>query len=621
MNIDVTKMLFDFVQHAYQETETRRALELPQWINGLKSDRAAAKLAHVCLQASVVSVLNRAPGTPRHLLLDQGVTATDFASSCAALRALAGNDPAHDPLHAAFTQLQEYLRYTGGLTTVEQLTHVASAVDPLHRLATEASGRNAAAVTPSDVVRFMVAVSGSQGCDAYALDGLGLLYGAANAGAVQLAGDELRTGLDFQLPPPLQDVFDDATRWFQPAAFANRAYIELENMLHHSPATSDALLVNAVRWDLPFYPLTDKQDEDLDEAAGMLNSCLCAGYHRVVVLVSNHYLTAGRGRARKILEHCLHHGLRRVIQLPMGVVGLRSQAHSVLVFDHSPNTEAVEFVDLSDAPCTQSPPKGLGWPRRARQLLIDGLDQVLSRQRVPVQALLDRGQLNGKARNIVSFEVGQFSQQDPLKPLRGTYEFMRLHEFMNVFRSHHIIETGEESRIEYFEVGANDINEQGWIRLAKRNDRPASSLERRTAQILRDKDLILCFRGSPDSYAKVGLYRLSQDLPAVPNQSFVILRRKSDAPSHAPTPIQVLWWLKSSYAQQYLRQKAISPDVMRVAPRDIAALEIPWGPSDLMERESTKIAQANEAARTIQTLQAQISNLHHQAWNGKRIVE
>lgn len=621
MPVDTTKTLFDFVQHAYAKTDQRRALATPHWIENLKSDRTAAKTAHICLQASVISMLCRAQNSPRYLELGAGMTAADFANNCAALRSLAGYDTAHDPLFAVFTQLQEYLRYTGGLPAVQHLPHTASDLDPLHHFATEASGRNAAAVTPSEVTRFMTAVAGAKLCDAYAMDGLGLLYGVADDVTVHLVGDELRTGVDFQLPPPLQDALATHAGWFQLATFANRAYVDLENLVHYNNGVADVLLINAARLDLPFFPRVSNEEEDLKESAGSLNHCLQAGYRRVVVLVSNHFMTAGRGRARKILEHCLHHGLRQVIQLPMGVVGLRSQAHSILVFDRGPNTEELEFIDLSAERNTLSPPKGLGWPRRARQLGPVNPDQEIARQKVKVQTLLDGGQQNSKTRKIISFEAGQFSKQDPLKQLRDTFDFMRIHEFMEVFRSHHIVETGEDDRAQYFEIGANDISEEGWIKLGKRNDCPKSSLERRKAQILQNEDLILCFRGSPESYGKVGMFRLNQGNTAIPNQSFVILRRKSEAPSHAPTANQVLWWLKSKYAQKYLKQKAISPDVMRIAPRDIAVLEVPWGPSELMEREAAKIAQAEDASRTIQNLQTQIAHLQSLAWNGKAEFE
>jgi hypothetical protein len=620
MKIDLAKKVFDYVEQAYTETRERKEQPLPEWINGLKSDRMAAKVAHLCLQASVVSMLNRSTDMPRHIPLQQGMTAAEFADTSAGLRELSKRDNEPDPLVPVFSDLAQYLRYTGGVSNTREFAYQTWDTDPLHALATEACARSAAAVTPIDVVSYMTKLADQPHCDAYAKDGLGLLYGAPSGIVVDMVGDELREKTRIEIPITLKDSFNESIQWFKPAEFANRAFIELEKLLHSKKGSALALLVNAARIDLPFYPTHTSEDEDMGESAGVLNHCLTAGYHRVVVLVSNHYLTAGRGRAQKILTHCLQHGLRQVIQLPMGVIGLRSQAHSILLFEDTPNTAALEFVDLSDDQYTRGATKGFGCPRRARELSFSGLNHLAGpRYSAQVQALQNQGGTKKGLRKIVSFEVGQFSKQDPFMPLRGTYEFMRLQDFMDVFRSHHIEETGEKERAQYFEIGANDISEEGWIKLGKKNDRPLQSLDRRKAQKLQENDLILCFRGSPDSYAKVGVFNLKVDATAVPNQSFVIIRRKADAPSNAPTAHHVFWWLRSIYAQQYLRLKAISPDVMRIAPRDIASLEIPCGPTDLIDLETTKIERALEAVQSIHNLRSQVAMLYRNAWNASGI--
>jgi hypothetical protein len=616
MNTDSYKSLYDFCERAYVETPERRAFNVPEWIDGLKSDRLQARKTHLSLQAILVSILNRGGEVDRHLDLENsnGRAEVGFLDSCTNLRAIAAEEENADLLMPVMAQLAQYLRFTGGLEAVRQYAYMLPAVDPLHRLATEAAGRNAAGITPVDIVDFMIGLSGKSQVDAYALDGIGILYGGAPGKTVKLVGDEFKNSEVFKLPEVLATVFDESKVWFRPAEFTNRACIELENLFFGTGQRSDALLVNAARLDLPFYPTASEEDEELDASAGLLNKCLTAGYSKVVVLVSNHYLTAGRGRAKRILDHCLKFGLQQVIQLPMGVMGVRSQSHSILVFENSPNKASVEFIDLSDEKNTRTATKGFGLPRRAKELKIDAGEISGTGHSVEIAALLDRGLIKGKARKIVSFEVGQFVQDDPLLPLRGAYEFMRLQEFMEVFRSHHIVETGDAQRTQYYEIGANEITDEGWIKLGKLNDRPLESLQRRKAQILRKNDLILCFRGSPDSYGKVAIYQASTVPVAVPNQSFVILRHKPDAPVNAPSARLVLWWLKSGYAQEYLRQKAISPDVMRVAPRDVAALEVPCGPQALIDLESEKIDRAEEAAIKIQEMQTTIADLRQKAW-------
>jgi hypothetical protein len=639
MTADTSKELYKFCARAYRATTTREAFSYPDWMASLKRDVEAARVAHVCLQSAALLMMKN-PGIDGRcdgLTFGNGVLPAEFLATLVVVQKLNGAGP-FDALGPAFGDLAEYLRFEGGFDSLAHWTSGLGETSPLHALATEAAGRNAAAVTPVEVVKFMMQQAQVPQVHAYALDGLGLLYGVSGFKSAWAVGNEFRTGADYVCPAQLVRTLEDSRVWFNAAEFANRVFLDLEQIvrtpnqmpddlltkfmdlgqvgkrMHHTPS---ALLVNAARQELPFYPeARGEDDEDLSPDAGLLNPCLRAGYERVVVLVSNHYLTAGRGRAEKILRHCLQHGLLKVIQLPMGLLGLRSQAHSLLVFGNEPNHDQVEFVDLMDDELTVSPAKGFGQPRRARQLEFGSAVRPAQKNLVSVQTLLEKkqGQGRAKARKLLSFEVGQFSQVDALAAVRGRYEFMRLGVFMEVFRSHHIAETGEVERTHYCEIGANNISAEGWISLGKLKDCPVESLERRQAQVLKDEDLIVCFRGSPDSYGKVGIYRHQPGVQAMPNQSFVILRRKADAPENAPSPAVVMWWLRSQYGQSYLQQKAIAPDVMRVAPRDIDALEVPCGPAALLDEEIKRLMRAEIASQKINELRTEVASLLAQAW-------
>jgi hypothetical protein len=618
MTADTSKDLYEFCARAYRATTTRVAFSYPAWITSLKRDVDAARVAHVCLQSAALLMMKNpgVHGRCEGLNVENGVVPDDFLATLVVVRQLNGAGPA-EALGPALSGLAEYMRFEGGFDSLPNWTLERGETDPLHALATEAAGRNAAAVTPVEVVQFMMQQAQAPQVHAYALDGLGLLYGVSGFESAWAVGNEFRTGADYVCPAQLVRTLEDSRVWFDAPEFANRVFLDLEQTVRAPNSKPEALLVNAARQELPFYPeARGEDDEDLSPDAGLFNACLRAGYERVVVLVSNHYLTAGRGRAEKILRHCLQHGLLKVIQLPMGLLGLRSQAHSLLVFGRAPNHDQVEFVDLMDDELTVSPPKGFGQPRRARQLEFGSAVRPAQKNLVSVQTLLEKkqGQGRAKARKLLSFEVGQFSQVDALAAVRGRYEFMRLGAFMEVFRSHHIVETGEVQRTHYWEIGANNISAEGWISLGKQQDCPVESLKRRQAQVLKDEDLIVCFRGSPDSFGKVGIYRHQLGVQAMPNQSFVILRRKADAPENAPSPAVVMWWLKAQYGQSYLQQKAIAPDVMRVAPRDIDALEVPCGPAALLDEEIKRLKRAELASQKINELRTEVAALLEKAW-------
>lgn len=221
-----------------------------------------------------------------------------------------------------------------------------------------------------------------------------------------------------------------------------------------------------------------------------------------------------------------------------------------------------------------------------------------------------------KAKRLLSFEAGQFISRtvDPFEQIRDKYNFVKLQEFMDVFRAHHIEELGESNRVTYQEVGASGISELGWIDAGRERECGVLALDKRKAQVLRDKDIVLCFRGAPDSFGKVGIYRKKFGEVAIPNQSFVILRLKDTVVAGGPTPELVLSWLRSKFAQNYLRHKSISPDVVRVAPKDIAAMDIPIGPEALMDATLNDLEKIHGIVIEMQELRTKLLGLESALW-------
>jgi hypothetical protein len=616
MKKSIAKHYLELCEHAYKETEQRRAFEYPEWINSLKNDKTNAQESFVAMQSALLmlahkqgELLNDYPA----LGLCKEMPLADFFSYWVTLIAMGEEIETYSPLKSACENLAEYAKYVQS-NFKEYETKERYSCKSLHELATEALQREAASATPCDVSEFMLLQAGAvEKVDVYGLDGLGLIYAVRDKTNASIVGDDFGKGDVRVLPASLRTINKDALTWFRNQQFANKQFLDLEWKFGDYTSQGDVLLVNAAKADMPFL----NADEENDQQAGSLNSCLTAGYKKVVVLVSNHYLTAGRGLAEQILNFCLKHGLKKVVQLPMGVLGFKSQQHSVLVFEQGSNTESVEFIDLSSEENTRAAPKGFGLPRRAKVLKSNG-DEYWGPSYQSISATVEVNSLRKSSRSgskkLLSFEVGQFLKTDPLKELRSTYTFMKLQEFMDVFRSHHIEETGEAVRVDYVEVGASCISELGWIGEGRKRESAATALDKRKAQILKDKDIVLCFRGAPDSFGKAGFYRKIGKEIAIPNQSFVILRAKEDGIANGPTPELVMWWIRSVYAQEYLKQKSISPDVVRVAPKDIASMEVPYGPDHLISAEMKKIQEMNEALIKVHELKQVIAKLEVQAW-------
>jgi DNA invertase Pin-like site-specific DNA recombinase len=292
--------------------------------------------------------------------------------------------------------------------------------------------------------------------------------------------------------------------------------------------------------------------------------------------------------------------------------------HSILVFKKGMNTDKVTFEDLSDEVNTRTAKRGFGLPRRAKELKQNGdgmwgLEYISRKTDIGVSQLIDGNQ---RAKRLLSFEAGQFISRtiDPFESLRDTYTFVRISELMDVFRAHHIEENGESSRISYQEVGASSINEFGWLDAGRERECGIQALDKRKTQVLIDKDIVLCFRGAPDSFGKVGLYRKNPTQISIPNQSFVILRMKNSTSQQMPSPELVIAWLRSSFGQNYLKSKSISPDVVRVAPKDIAAMEIPIGPESRFDELHRKLETIEERLLEINKLKQEISMVEKKLW-------
>jgi hypothetical protein len=604
------KKYFDLCASAYLETDMREKLTFPKWIQELSNDRVEAERGFVAIQAWLLAQT-----------MDQGeLVGRDEQNISNKSLGIQGqiekkrnlhswSDSELQPIDDAYKSLLKNFSYLN----IESLQSLGKSVDTTnwqHALVTEAGLKDPAFVTPIDVAELMVdQTSKNNEIDIYAVDGLGLRFSFGNHFKCKLVGDEFGRGDRKIYPKNLASINDMAKTWYRHEEFINKQFLDLEWSKQKHSNQGDTLLVNASKCIVPF----GEGDASTGQPIGEINHCIEAGYKKVVVLVSNHALTAGRGVAEKIFSYCLKNGLQKIIQLPMGVIGYKSQQHSIMVFGQTSNTDSVQFTRLEDESNSKMAKKGFGEPRRARALKMSGDSYWGSSYsggttQVSVKEILSK-------KKLISFEVGQFLslEGDSFKDLRNRFEFAKLHQFMDIFRSHHMEEFDDDRVAEYFEISAGSIGETGWITSATKRESTVAAIEKREAQVLRDKDLIMCFRGSPDTFGKVGIYKKNKQI-SMPNQSFVILRMKENALKEHITPEFVLVWLRSKFAKDYLKSKSISPDVVRVAPKAIGEMEIPCGPVSELEKEWQLVEKIFESMNEMEKQRNQILLTEKMAW-------
>jgi hypothetical protein len=342
MKKQTTKEIFDLCASAYVETSMHQKIPYPNWIVEITNDREDAERGFVAIQAWLLHE-------------NMHVKVKDQESTL-------------QPIEEARVSLENNLKYLDS-ESVLQVKENSKTLHWQHGLVTEAALKDPTVITPMDIVELMLGLTNStKEVDVYALDGLGLRFGTNRKSKANLVGDEFGESNKKIQPKSLSNINDEIKTWYRHQAFINKQFVDIDWAVNSQASKSESLLVNGCRSVVPF----GRRDDALDQPEGDLNKCLEAGYQTVVALVSNHALTAGRGVAEKIFRYCLDLGLRKIVQLPMGVLGYKSQQHSILVFAKGVNKETVQFVNLAIDENIGIAKKGFGEPRRANALKPSG---------------------------------------------------------------------------------------------------------------------------------------------------------------------------------------------------------------------------------------------------------
>lgn len=497
-----------------------------------------------------------------------------------------------------------------GLASIDD--QINEPTQQLHRLHTQAADQSGAAVTPSDVAQFMLALAGSHDkVDVYRTGGVGLFLSLPDSCRGQLAIEPDKRTERVEVIAASSEAISRADR-------ARAGFESLFSVLSSGISRADTLLINAAEYRRPF----GEMDMGRGLLAGELNAALSLGYKTVAVLVRNDILTGARSIARDLLAYCAGRGLRKIVQLPPGTLNSNGQVHSVMLFDRSSNRREIEFVEVPAAATEKKLPAGFGFARRMCSLGVgcrDGVVPAWPARIMPLDALLKQ-ETNTTDLKGSSYEARRLINVDPFLELKGRLTFAPLKSIAEVFRTHHLSNSGEDDTTEFIELGVSDIDRYGEItartdafRLCDRE-----VLKSRGKQVLQVGDIVMCFRGAADALGRVGLIRERPKQPWVPNQSFVIIRLKDvmfEDPFMAPPFLN--WWLRSSYAADFVRQKSISPSVPRLAPKDLMELLVPRGPANLLYPHLEAIRKFDQLLAKRREVESQLSAFESPSWSGE----
>ena len=187
MKKQTTKEIFDLCASAYVETSTHQKISYPKWIEEITNDREDAERGFVAIQAWLLAE-------------KMHVKVKDTDSNL-------------QPIEEAWVSLKNNLKYFD-TENLDQVKSITKDVNWKYALVAEAALRDPTVVTPVDIVQLMKELTNSaKDVDVYALDGLGLRFGASRESKVKFVGDEFGVGNNKAYPKSLSRINDEIKTW------------------------------------------------------------------------------------------------------------------------------------------------------------------------------------------------------------------------------------------------------------------------------------------------------------------------------------------------------------------------------------------------------------------------
>jgi len=593
------EIYFEEIEQMYKSGKQRKAFSYPEWIYELENtEENKAKKAVKGFKAFMLMLLDQNKKFSKHYWNLSQIAADSLADKSTLLRVIASAQDEPAEYIKNLEGLDEFIRFEHEqlLNRLSKSSHCNYA--DLNELVTEAMDRSARVCVPVDIAGIMQILSEADGLvDVYSKNGIGLMSAlrARNECAVSLVGMEEKAE-DF--------VYQN-----------NNAYVEkliqrIETKWNTTIKKSQFLLVNALNENLPIYPAT-KNEETNRTIEGSLNNLFDLTYYeKIVMLVSNSVLSANRGetKAQDIFDFCVKKGLTKVVQLPAGAVGQMNTEDTILVFEKNKRIEEIKFIVMPEA---DSARKRFGLPRRASEYPVDliKLKNILEKSK---SRTLKLSEIKNKSK-FTSFQANRFMTKEHLNESKNALEMKRIGELFEIIRAQHISKFGSET-VMVEEIASSDINETGLVSSGQVKELSQDDVSKYQKQILQENDLVICFRGAPDSVGKVGLYS-HKGKKVLPNQSFMILRPKAENLQSKEISRLTFWWLRTEASKIQLRQRSLSPGVLRLTPYEIKEFLVPVGPDWFIDDCNAKFLAWQEKINQYEKLKTEAKHIEMNAIN------
>lgn len=465
----------------------------------------------------------------------------------------------------------------------------------------EAMGRDGTYATPSDISELMWITAGSpKHLDVYSFGGVGLYLGllTTGAGLIDLKLSKAKSSFNRGVQDLLEESFTDLLL----ATIAQRS------------KHSDALLINAASNSTPIAGEGGGRSYmDLNHLVGS------SEYQVKAMLVPNTMLSAGHGpyKCIPVFRKLVETGLDTIREF-QNVLSRRDEKFSILVFQPPKAFPSVTFDVLNPEQLNVSEINKFGIIRRP-QALKRGFSKLLCAPYMESETPAIGPLLDEKDKRNKSYEPGRIIQSAAVLPSPlVAIQLEKICEGESVHRFQHIEQDPTETYRAYVEIGAADIDAYGQIdidapdREKRYYDKDEEdSVKRNSLDI---GDVVLCVKGSIGKTALIERLPSSKNDLMVANQSFVRLRLSQKARQEGMTPQILFWWLRSEFAQKYLKSKTVAAGVPRIPIADILLMPVPKGPASVLAAQAKAYAMWKDRINQVLSAAKQASAIQSSSW-------
>lgn len=325
-----------------------------------------------------------------------------------------------------------------------------------------------------------------------------------------------------------------------------------------------------------------------------------------IVTVASKALLFGAGSERQLREHLVETGLiEAVISMPAGLCTQTSLSVVVLVLNTVQPSKQVRFVnaDIDDF-------HTVGSKRQASLINLDKLIALVdSSEQTEMAASVSSATI---AANDYSLEASRYILDDKARRLAAVFKqhtFVPLAEYFEIIRPRQHATASSGSNV--FEVQTLDLPEFGYLTQASKEALFDLESPKANTYFLRDKDILLSFRGTIGKVAIVKDAHPAGEDGWIAGQSFVILR--AGKPTKYP-PEALVVYLRSEIGQALLNRIAVGATMSSIQLSALKELEIPIPSLDEMNRMVQVFVQEAQLQSEIQRLRDQQATLAASFW-------